>query len=382
MIIENREKVNNIITDIRWRDETHISIKRYGGALETIQVSSQHPDVFKELDISKNFINNKTRKIQAVSIESIPTNGLNKMDIAELSDKSKYVYDGSKWIKIQKSIVELSESIRIPLYIKGKVYRKKSVIQHENKMYVSLTDTSSSPLSASGHWRFITEYNMFVNVCETVPLKLKGVFTVSDNNYKRLVFQPSSLVEYRQLFSGNMIPSSSNNYQYLNFSIPHNSVSFNGWRSGFPERLYSTVDDYVDNEVKRITGTLVIDTESIGSGEFKFIGWNRNLGGYQDEVAKTIEVEAKNNSLDFGVPIGAWGRVYFRMEDNSKTIDDQFSFSPSGIVEYDFDLDLSTPNGTTNLGIICKIDSNVNEQDSIFHSLKNLVIHREVIDNG
>ena len=376
MIVSNTNKLNSIITKIEGSAGV-VTVTKYDGSIEEIHLPSQLPDM-NEADTSNlNFISNKRKKVNATFIESVDLNTLNKMDTVVLSDKSEYIFDGIKLVKTQKSIVELSESVRIPLYIENKIYRKKSIVSYLGNIYMSVVNTRRSPLGSISDWKKVSEYNAFANICEFVPKRLNALFVVSANNYAKTLISPSSIDEYTSIFNGEMVPQSSNGHQYLNHNIGDNSLSFTGWRSGFPQRVYSTSDDYIDETIKRITGEIGIQNDN-GSGTFEFIGWNRNLGDYSDSSALTFSFKAINDSSSEGVPLG----VMLTKKIGSKLGTEPFGYHPNdGNINFSFDIDMSVARGTTNLGIICTIDSSVNEENSSFHRLKDLILYKEDTDN-
>jgi hypothetical protein len=172
MIQEDLSVLNTKIIDISLVYGNKLKIKRIGEADEFIQLPDSMPSYTETDNTSINYIVNGPVEYSTLS------GNAKKMDIAVLSNGEMYVYTGSDWMLVQKSYSELFGTIRIPEYSEGKIYEAGNVVRRSGHLFVANRGTHSEPKSFSSDWTMVTEYDMFVNICELNTPKLSGYFDV------------------------------------------------------------------------------------------------------------------------------------------------------------------------------------------------------------
>ncbi len=176
--IEDLNSLNRKIVDIII-DDNSVGITRYDGSFESLQIPDHSPSLLEENESSVNFIKNKPKVYSVDSVDNVDSPI--KFDKCELDDGSVFLYTGSNWRMIQRPTHDIGQSIRIPSFNKDIVYNSGRVVYHNGIMYRSLETNSISPSSYGSPWSIVTEYDLFVSLCELTSPSLYGYFDVADS---------------------------------------------------------------------------------------------------------------------------------------------------------------------------------------------------------
>ena len=182
MIISDLSEINRKITNVEYiEDIKKIKITRFDNSIEYIDVRSIEPDMSESNQSLLSHINNKPRKLSFSSLDDYPSPI--ELDICTLPDSSQYLYTGIDWQIIRLSKYDIGEVIYIDKYKKNKMYAKGAIVQLNNNLYRSNYDTDESPTVGYSKWSAITEYDMFVSICEYDSPAFNGTFVVSNEMY-------------------------------------------------------------------------------------------------------------------------------------------------------------------------------------------------------
>jgi hypothetical protein len=173
MIQEDLSVFNAKIVDISTLGENRLKIKRIGEEDEFIQIPNSIPSYSENDSTSINYVVNRPVEHNTLSENA------KKMDIAILDNGEMYVYTGSDWMLVQKANRELFGTVRIPEYIEDKVYEAGNVVMESGHIFRANRGTHSSPRNFNPDWTMVTEYDMFVSICEVSAPRLVGYFDVS-----------------------------------------------------------------------------------------------------------------------------------------------------------------------------------------------------------
>jgi len=199
-IQEDLTLYNKLIVNIV-RDNDKLEIIHNDGSVDRLTIEEQDPD-FEEIDTdSKNYVKNTNSIYNVQSLNDI-TNQI-PLDIAFLSDYSRYIWTGSEWIKIKRDVVDLSTEVIVEKYINGYRYSKDSVRYMNGHLFMATDDTDTSPVQYSSDWVLISELDLFINRCEVTTPKLFGYFDVSGSPYVYKVLEITDLNTFQQYFNQN-----------------------------------------------------------------------------------------------------------------------------------------------------------------------------------
>jgi hypothetical protein len=195
MIQEDLSNFNAIIVDISPVSGDRLKIERIAGNYELIQLPNSIPSYTETDNTSINYVVNKPTEYNTLSENA------NKMDTAILSNDEMYVYTGSDWMLVQKSTRELFGTIRIPEHVEGKVYEAGNVVRKNGHLFVADRGTQSTPNNFGADWTMVTEYDMFVNICELNAPKLSGYFDVGGALWEPKTAEITNKTTFAEWFS-------------------------------------------------------------------------------------------------------------------------------------------------------------------------------------
>ena len=182
MIVSDLSEINRKITNVEYiEDIKKIKITRFDNSIEYIDVGSSEPDTSENDQSLLSYISNKPRKLSLASLDDYPSPI--ELDMCTLPDSSQYLYTGIDWQIIRLSKYDIGEIIYIDKYKKNKMYAKGAIVQLNNNLYRSNYDTDESPTVGYSKWSAITEYDMFVSICEYNSPAFNGTFVVSNEMY-------------------------------------------------------------------------------------------------------------------------------------------------------------------------------------------------------
>jgi len=215
-MITNESFIDTLITSIIQLEDGKIIIRRRDSDLnQTFNRPSLNPSFYEADPMSINFVKNKpvhiTNATDTSGIDSLPD-----LSTVSLVTGEKYIKYKNNIVQFGRNIIADSEMIRIKKHVRGRFYRKGSVVFENGTLYRAIINTQTSPITQTHHWESVTEFDMFVNVCEISAPGFSGYFDVAFEYWYDDEIVASTAEEFISAFS---ITDDVNDLQLVNSDI-------------------------------------------------------------------------------------------------------------------------------------------------------------------